>query len=111
MNSDIQQQYDKLDNIAPIMLFTKDVYAVSDKYIKYASTKVFLGPMADGSSVQEHGVEMLSLVEKLENLKVGLYNDTYKYVILQSLPPPYEPFIINYNMNGLEKSIHMLTTT
>ncbi|KAL0285394.1 UNVERIFIED_CONTAM: hypothetical protein Sradi_7174800 [Sesamum radiatum] len=64
--------------------------------------------MAEGSSVQSHGVKMLSLVKKLENLKAGLDNDTYIDVILQSLPPSYGPFIINYNMNGLEKSIHEL---
>ncbi|KAL2246031.1 UNVERIFIED_CONTAM: hypothetical protein Sindi_2871300 [Sesamum indicum] len=64
--------------------------------------------MIEGSSVQSHGVKMLSLVEKLEDLKVGLDNDTYINVILQSLPPFYDPFIINYNMNGLEKSIHEL---
>ncbi|KAL0455910.1 UNVERIFIED_CONTAM: hypothetical protein Slati_0930200 [Sesamum latifolium] len=61
-----------------------------------------------GSSVQSHGVKMLSLVEKLEDLKAGLNNDTYIDVILQSLPPSYDPFIVNYNMNGLEKSIHEL---
>ncbi|KAK4381751.1 hypothetical protein Sango_2890700 [Sesamum angolense] len=65
--------------------------------------------MAEGSSVQGHGVKMLSLVEKLEDLKVGVDNDTYIDVILQSLPPSYGPFIINYNMNGLEKSIHELS--
>ncbi|KAL0381900.1 UNVERIFIED_CONTAM: hypothetical protein Slati_4610300 [Sesamum latifolium] len=59
-------------------------------------------------SVQSHGVKMLSLVEKLENLKVGLENDTYINVILQSIPPSYDRFIVNYNMNGLEKSIHEL---
>ncbi|KAL0288836.1 UNVERIFIED_CONTAM: hypothetical protein Scaly_2718500 [Sesamum calycinum] len=64
--------------------------------------------MAEGSSIQSHGVEMLSLVEKLEDLKVGLDNDTYIDVILQSLPLSYDPYIINYNMNGLEKSIHEL---
>ncbi|KAL0442230.1 UNVERIFIED_CONTAM: hypothetical protein Sradi_0161900 [Sesamum radiatum] len=51
---------------------------------------------------------MLSLVEKLEDLKIGLDNDTYIDVILQSLPSSYDPLIINYNMNGLEKSIHEL---
>ncbi|KAL0451308.1 UNVERIFIED_CONTAM: hypothetical protein Slati_1108900 [Sesamum latifolium] len=51
---------------------------------------------------------MLSLVEKLEDLKAGLDNDTYIDVILQSLPPSYDSFIINYNMNGLEKFIHEL---
>ncbi|KAL0290570.1 UNVERIFIED_CONTAM: hypothetical protein Sradi_7047200 [Sesamum radiatum] len=64
--------------------------------------------MTEGSSVQEHGVKMLSLVEKLEDLKVGLENDTYIDMILQSLPPSYDPFIVNFNMNRLEKSINEL---
>ncbi|KAL0405242.1 UNVERIFIED_CONTAM: hypothetical protein Slati_3838100 [Sesamum latifolium] len=51
---------------------------------------------------------MLSLVEKLEDLRARLDNDTYIDVILQSLPLSYDPFIINYNMNGLEKMIHEL---
>ncbi|KAL0423473.1 UNVERIFIED_CONTAM: hypothetical protein Sradi_0882100 [Sesamum radiatum] len=64
--------------------------------------------MTEGSSVQSHGVKILSVVEKLEDLKAGLANNTYIDVILQSLPPSYDPFIINYNMNGLEKFIHEL---
>ncbi|KAL0340248.1 UNVERIFIED_CONTAM: hypothetical protein Sradi_4541600 [Sesamum radiatum] len=64
--------------------------------------------MTEGSSMQEHGVKMLSLVEKLEDLKAGLHNDTYIDVILQPLPPSYDPFIVNFNMNGLEKSINEL---
>ncbi|KAL0302271.1 UNVERIFIED_CONTAM: hypothetical protein Sangu_3110000 [Sesamum angustifolium] len=32
----------------------------------------------------------------------------YIDVILQSLPPSYDPFIVNFNMNGLEKSINEL---
>ncbi|KAL0444719.1 UNVERIFIED_CONTAM: hypothetical protein Slati_2194600 [Sesamum latifolium] len=64
--------------------------------------------MTEGLFVQSHGVKTLSLVEKLEDLKAGLDSDTYIDVILQSLPPSYDPFIINYNMNGLEKTIHEL---
>ncbi|KAL0408446.1 UNVERIFIED_CONTAM: hypothetical protein Sradi_1779000 [Sesamum radiatum] len=91
------------------MLRMKEVYAVLDQHIIYATTKVFFGTkMAEGLSMQSHGVKMLSLVEKLEDLKIGLNNDTYIDVILQSLPPSYNPFIVNYNMNGLEKSIHEL---
>ncbi|KAL0451282.1 UNVERIFIED_CONTAM: hypothetical protein Slati_1106300 [Sesamum latifolium] len=83
----------------------KEVYAVPDRHIRYPATKAFFGTkMAEGSSVQTHGVKMLSLVEKLEDLKAGLENDS----ILQSLPPSYDPFIVNYNLNGLEKSIHEL---
>ncbi|KAK4407839.1 hypothetical protein Sango_0364900 [Sesamum angolense] len=79
------------------------------RHIKYATTKAFFGTkMAKRSSLHSHGMKMLSLVEKLEDLKLGLDNDTYIDVILQSLPPSYDPFIINYNMNELEKSINEL---
>ncbi|KAK4382286.1 hypothetical protein Sango_2886900 [Sesamum angolense] len=61
------------------------------------------------SSVREHGVMMLSLVEKLKDLQADFdKEETYVDVILQSLPPSYDQFIINYNMNGLEKSLHEL---
>ncbi|KAL0446375.1 UNVERIFIED_CONTAM: hypothetical protein Slati_1765400 [Sesamum latifolium] len=87
----------------------KDVYPVPDRHIRYAAIKAFFGTkMTEGSSVHSHGVKMLFLVKKLEDLKAGLNNDTYMDVILQSLPPSYDPFIVNYNMNGLEKSIHEL---
>ncbi|KAL0404220.1 UNVERIFIED_CONTAM: hypothetical protein Sradi_2062800 [Sesamum radiatum] len=64
--------------------------------------------MAEGPLYKVMGVKMLSIVEKLEDFKAELDNDTYIDVILQSLSPSYKPFIINYNMNGLEKSIHEL---
>ena len=55
--------------------------------------------MTEGSSMQSHAIKMLSPVEKHEDLKVGLHNDTYIDVVLQSLLSSYDPFIINYNMN------------
>ncbi|KAL0325224.1 UNVERIFIED_CONTAM: hypothetical protein Sradi_5091700 [Sesamum radiatum] len=65
--------------------------------------------MIEGSSVREHGVMMLSLVEKLKDLQANFEKEeTYVDMILQSLPPSYDQFIINYNMNGLEKSLHEL---
>ncbi|KAL0395401.1 UNVERIFIED_CONTAM: hypothetical protein Slati_4506300, partial [Sesamum latifolium] len=80
MTNEIQKQYGRLDDVPSIMLRMKE----------------------------SHGVKMFSLVEKLEDLKAGLENDTYIDVILQSLPPSYDPFIVYYNMDGIEKSIHEL---
>ncbi|KAL0439581.1 UNVERIFIED_CONTAM: hypothetical protein Slati_2441100 [Sesamum latifolium] len=109
MANEIQKQYDRLEDVPSIMLRMKEVYVVPNRHIRYAAIKAFFGTkMAEGSSVQSHGVKMLSLVENLEDLKAELNNDTYIDVILQSLPPSYDPFIVNYNMNGLEKSIHEL---
>ncbi|KAL0463218.1 UNVERIFIED_CONTAM: Retrovirus-related Pol polyprotein from transposon TNT 1-94 [Sesamum latifolium] len=109
MTNEILKQYDRLEDVPSIMLCMKEVYAVPNRHIRYAAIKAFFGTkMAEGSSVQSHRVKMVSLVEKLEDLKARLENDTYIDVILQSLPPSYDPFIVNYNMNGLEKSIHEL---
>ncbi|KAL0284677.1 UNVERIFIED_CONTAM: hypothetical protein Sradi_7191000 [Sesamum radiatum] len=109
MTNEIQKQYDRLEDVPSIMFRLKDIYAVPDRHIRYAATKAFFGTkMTEGSFVHSHGVKMLSLVKKLDDLKAGLDNDTYIDVILQFLPPSYDPFIVNYNMNGLEKSIHEL---
>ncbi|KAK4382230.1 hypothetical protein Sango_2890900 [Sesamum angolense] len=88
----------------------KELYAVPDRHIRYAVTKAFFDArMIEGSSVREHGVMMLSLEEKLKDLQADLEKEeTYVDVILQSLPPSYDQFIINYNMNGIEKSLHEL---
>ncbi|KAL0394871.1 UNVERIFIED_CONTAM: hypothetical protein Slati_4453300 [Sesamum latifolium] len=78
MTNKIQKQYDRLDDVPSIMLRMKKVYAVPNRHIRYATTKAFFGTkMTEGSSVQSYGVKMLSLVEKLEDLKAGLDNDTY----------------------------------
>ncbi|KAL0347850.1 UNVERIFIED_CONTAM: hypothetical protein Scaly_1801000 [Sesamum calycinum] len=61
--------------------------------------------MAEGSSVHIHCVQMLSFMEKLEDLKAAIENDTYIDVFLQSFIPSYNPFVVNFNMNGLEKYI------
>ncbi|KAL0284255.1 UNVERIFIED_CONTAM: hypothetical protein Sradi_7204500 [Sesamum radiatum] len=95
MTNDIQKQYDRHDGVASIMLRMKEVYAVPDRHIRYAATKAFFGTkMTERSSVREHGIKMLSLMEKLEDLQAGLDNDTYIDVIVQSLPPSYDPFVV-----------------
>ncbi|KAL0367259.1 UNVERIFIED_CONTAM: hypothetical protein Sradi_3616000 [Sesamum radiatum] len=105
MFNDIQKQYDRLDDVASILQCMKEVYVIPDRRTRYIVTKEFFRTkMTEGSSNQEHGVKMLSLVEKLEDLKARINNDTYIDMILQSLPPSYNPFIVNFNMNGLEKS-------
>ncbi|KAK4400641.1 hypothetical protein Sango_1170200 [Sesamum angolense] len=88
----------------------KELYAVPDRHIRYAVMKAFFGArMIEGSSVREHGMMILSLLEKLKDLQTNLEKEeTYVDVILQSLPPSYDQFIINYNMNGLEKNLHEL---
>ncbi|KAL0448117.1 UNVERIFIED_CONTAM: hypothetical protein Slati_1939600 [Sesamum latifolium] len=107
MSSEIQKQYERYEDVRSIMLCMKELYATLDRHIRYALTKAFFGArMIEGSSVQEYGVMMLPLLEKLKNLQVDFEKEeTYVDVILQSLPPSFDQFIINYHMNmGLRKT-------
>ncbi|KAL0458693.1 UNVERIFIED_CONTAM: hypothetical protein Slati_0496500 [Sesamum latifolium] len=74
--------------------------------MRYASSKEFFRvKMTNGSSIHDHYVNLLTLVEKLSVLNVILDNGTYVDVLLQSLPPSFDQFVVDYYMNGLEKSI------
>ncbi|KAL0392877.1 UNVERIFIED_CONTAM: hypothetical protein Sradi_2510500 [Sesamum radiatum] len=110
MSNEIQKQYERYEDVWSIMHRMKELYAVPDRHIRYAVTKAFFGArMIEGSSIREHGVMMLSLVEKLKDLQADFdKEEMYVDVILQSLPPSYDQFIINYKMSRLEKNLHEL---
>jgi hypothetical protein len=46
---------------------------------------------------------MMDYLETMDKLGYELKDDLATSVILQSLPMNYEPFIMNFHMNGMEK--------
>ncbi|KAL0339278.1 UNVERIFIED_CONTAM: hypothetical protein Sangu_1449900 [Sesamum angustifolium] len=88
----------------------KELYAASEWHITYAVMKAFFNMiMIKGSLVREHGVMMLFLVEKFKSLQADFKEkEMYVDFILQSLSPSLDQFIISYNVNELEKSLHEL---
>ena len=65
-------------------------------------------PGLRGSPVSPHVIKMIGYIETLDRLGSELHDDLAVDVILQSLPPSYEPFIMNFQMNGMEKSLSEL---
>src|SRR5205809_5683937 len=57
----------------------------------------------EGASVSSHVIKMIGYIENLERLGFPYNQDLAIDIILRSLPPSYSSFIMNYNMNGLEK--------
>jgi len=51
---------------------------------------------------------MIGYIKTFDRLGSELHDDLAIDVILQSLPPSYEPFIMNFQMNGMEKSLSEL---
>ncbi|KAL0336646.1 UNVERIFIED_CONTAM: hypothetical protein Sradi_4876500 [Sesamum radiatum] len=110
MSNEIQKQYKTYEDVWSIMHRMKELYTVPGWHIRYVMTKAFFGMiMIKGSSIREHEVMMLSLVEKLKDLQADFSEEeTYVDLILQSLSPSLDQFTISYNMNGLEESLHEL---
>ena len=63
--------------------------------------------MEEGSSMCEHIVKLFGYVDRLASLEFGIPPTPGTYIVLAS-PPSYDGFIMNNNMNGMEKSANEL---
>ena len=61
--------------------------------------------MKENSSVSEHILRMSGYHSHLTQLGVNLPDDGVIDRVLQSLPPSYKSFLMNYNMQGMDKTI------
>src|SRR6266511_3470484 len=69
------------------------------------SNKFYSCKMEENSSVSEHILRMSGYHNHLTQLGVNLPDDSVIDRVLQSLPPSYKGFVMNYNMQGMEKTI------
>ena len=69
------------------------------------SNKFYSCKMEENSSVSEHILKMSGYNNHLIQLGVNLPDDCVIDRILQSLPPSYKSFVMNYNMQGMNKTI------
>jgi hypothetical protein len=70
-----------------------------------ASEKYFSCMMEENSSVSEHVLKMSGYVDKLISLGITIPNELGIHQVLQSLPPSYKSFVMNYNMQGMRKTL------
>ena len=69
------------------------------------SNKFYSCKMEENISVREHILRMSGYHNHLTQLGVNLPNDSVIDIALQSLPPRYKGFVMNYNMQGVNKTI------
>ncbi|KAK1651349.1 hypothetical protein QYE76_069154 [Lolium multiflorum] len=70
-----------------------------------ASKHFFSCMMEEGSSVSEHMLVMTGHAKKLSDLEIVIPNRLGINRILQSLPPSYKNFVMNYNMQNMNKEL------
>ena len=72
-----------------------ETYETSDKYFAYK--------MEENSAASEHVHRMSGHYNRLNLVGVNLPDDSVIDRILQSLPPSYKSFMMNYNMQGMDR--------
>ncbi|KAL4368227.1 hypothetical protein GQ457_05G022170 [Hibiscus cannabinus] len=64
--------------------------------------------MSEGSPVGAHVIKMMGYIQTLEKLGFVLNDELTINVFLQSLPDSFNQFILNFNMNEIEKTLPQL---
>src|SRR4051812_12632382 len=70
-----------------------------------ASEKFFNCKMEEGSSISEHVLKMSGHANKLQYLGITIPNAFGIHHVLQSLPPSNNNFVMNYNMQRMDKML------
>ncbi|KAK1647932.1 hypothetical protein QYE76_065737 [Lolium multiflorum] len=70
-----------------------------------ASKQFFSCMMEEGSSVSEHMFAMSGHAKKLSDMGMMIPNQLGIHRVLQSLPPSYKNFVMNYNMHNMNKDL------
>jgi hypothetical protein len=105
MSHNLQKQYDHVDTYNMIQEL-RGMFKNKARVKRYNISKVlFACKLTEGSPISPHVIKMMGYTETLDKLGCELNDDLTTDVILQSLPASYEPFIMNFHMNGMEKTV------
>ncbi|KAK9008927.1 hypothetical protein V6N11_080403 [Hibiscus sabdariffa] len=108
MTPELQKQHE--DMVAYEMIQNlKEIYEGQARQERYETSKaLFQCKMSEGSPVGAHVIKMMGYIQTLEKLGFALNNELAIDVVLQSLPDSFSQFILNFNMNEIEKTLPQL---
>ncbi|XP_019435204.1 PREDICTED: uncharacterized protein LOC109341708 [Lupinus angustifolius] len=106
MSSELQRQHEDMDP-TDIIAHLKKMYGAQSRTPRYQLSKTIFRSMLNvNAQVGPHVLKMISLMEQLEKLGCKLGKELSQYLILQSLPESFSPFIVNFNMNKMDCDLH-----
>ena len=105
MISELQKQHENMDAY-DMIVHLKKLYQEQARQERYDVSKSLFGcKMAEGSPVGTHVLKMIGYIENLDRLGFPLGQELATDLILQSLPDCYSQFIMNFNMNEIDKPL------
>ncbi|KAK9018566.1 hypothetical protein V6N11_001537 [Hibiscus sabdariffa] len=108
MDSELQKQHENMVAYEMIQNL-KEIYEGQARQERYETSKaLFQCKMTEGTPVGAHVIKMMGYVQTLEKLSFPLKNELATDLILQSLPGSFKPFVLNFNMNEISKTLPQL---
>ncbi|WJX67634.1 hypothetical protein P8452_52084 [Trifolium repens] len=105
MNSELQKQHENM-NAVEMIEHLKTLYAEQARHERFEVSKsLFQCKLSEGSLVGPHVLKMIGYVGNFERLGFPLEKQLATDLILQSLPDSFCQFILNFNMNDLDKTL------
>ncbi|KAL4335245.1 hypothetical protein GQ457_07G009750 [Hibiscus cannabinus] len=87
----------------------KEIYEGQVRQERYETSKaLFQCKMSEASPVGAHVIKMMGYIQTLENLGFPLTDELAIDVIQQSLSDSFNPFVRNFNMNEINKTLPQL---
>src|SRR3954463_2449827 len=104
MEAELQKRFERM-GAYEIITDIKAVFAPQASAEQFeASETFFSAKMDEHGSVSEHVVKMSGYVQRLNALEFQIPDELEVDRVLQSLPPSYKGFVLNYNMQGMTKT-------
>ncbi|KAK8634247.1 hypothetical protein V6N13_015075 [Hibiscus sabdariffa] len=108
MNSELQKQHENMVAYEMIQNL-KQIYEGQARQERYETSKaLFQCKMTEGTPVGAHVIKMMGYIQTLEKLGFSLKDELATDLILQSLPDSFKPFVLNFNMNEINKTLPQL---
>ncbi|KAK8621756.1 hypothetical protein V6N13_081189 [Hibiscus sabdariffa] len=108
MSPELQKQQEDM-NAYDMIQNLKEIYEGQAQQERYETSKaLFQCKMSEGSPVGAHVIKMMGYIQMLEKLGFTLKDQLATDVILQSLPDSFKPFVLNFNMNEINKTFPQL---
>ena len=105
LEADLQKRFEHHDP-HELMKELKAIFETHAAVECYEASKQFFScMMEEGSSVSEHMLAMTGHAKKLSDLGIVIPNRLGINRVLQSLPPSYKNFVMNYNMQNMNKEL------
>jgi hypothetical protein len=106
--SDLQKRFEKMSAFE-IITNLKAIFAPRARAeMSKASKLLFSSRMDEHNSVSEHIVKMSGYIQCLNALECQIPDELAIDRVLHSLPHSYKDFFLNYNMQGMTKSVSEL---